>query len=110
MWNFIDQSEIIQTKSRLLNPIFLCHRQETPSISMNWRNRENDGVYISLLTLRRLEIWHDSSKYILTITRHGSRFYVSHSFERVGSVLSKPKLHVDPIRFYLVLCTFRVRT
>ena len=84
---------------------------------MNWRKRENDGVYLFFLTLRRLKIWHDSSKNILPLTRHGWRFYISHifffiflkCFKRVGSVLSSPELHVDSI-FYVLLCTYRVRT
>ena len=74
---------IFQTRSFLFSSVIdKKHRYEyCPSKnSMNWRNRENDGVYIFFLTLRRLEIWHDSysSKNILSIMRKGSRLYITH--------------------------------
>ena len=85
---------------------------------MNWRNRDNDGVYLSFfLTLLRLEIWHDSSKIFCLLgdmasdfTYHTCFFYLSVFFKRVNSVLSSPELHVDPILFYVILCTNRVTT
>ena len=109
MWNFIDGSEIFPTRSI---PTFLCRRQESPSIvrvKIQWTGAiERTMAYISFfLTLRRLEIWHDSSISILPIMRHGSRFNISHLF--FLGVLSSPESHVDPFLFNVVLCTSWVR-
>ena len=77
--------------------------------SRNWRNRENDGVYIVFsLTLRRPEIWYDSSKkhfaYYKTWLANLHIIYILFfifltCFKRLGSVLSSPELHVDPNLF-----------
>ena len=94
-------------------PTFLCRRQESPStvrVKIQWTGAiERTMAYISFfLTLRRLEIWHDSSISILPIMRHGSRFNISHLF--FLGVLSSPESHVDPFLFNVVLCTYWVRT
>ena len=65
---------------------------------MNWRDRENDGAYISFLTLRVLEIGHDFAYILRDIARDFTYIMIvlSHIFflciKRLGSVLSSPEL------------------
>ena len=63
---------------------------------MNWRDRENDGVYI-FFNLRVLEIGHDFAYILRDIARDFTYMIVlSHIFflciKRLGSVLSSPEL------------------
>ena len=64
---------------------------------MNWCNRENDGVYLFFLTLRRLEIFFKNN---LSIMRNGLRLYVSQIF--FIFFLGVLSLEMDIIVFYLV--------
>ena len=96
MWNFIDPSEILQTR-------FMRHRQETPStvrVNIQWTGGiKRTMAYIFFFsTLQHSKIWIDgySSKNILPVMRNDSRFYITHTFLFFLGVLN------ESVVFYLV--------